>query len=140
MTLRNNENSLLRLALSLTLVGLTFGFSPYTRAQDRDQEGSSVIPEGSGSIIQPLSWFVTGENVADLAELAEQVRTAIQQFEGAILVKDEKDFLVLSLPSAKLTALHQMLSALGTLTGPEPSEEYKAPTTLLRLMLGPVPE
>ena len=130
MTLRTHEKHLLGLALSLTLVGLTSGFSPA-------QDGVGVIPEGSGSIIQPVSWQLTGENAADQTELAGQVRTAIQQFEGAILVKDEKDILVLSLPSAKLTALHHKLSAIGTITGPEASEGYIAPTTLLRLMLGP---
>ena len=130
MTLRTHEKHLLGLALSLTLVGLTSGFSPA-------QDGVGVIPEGSGSIIQPVSWQLTGENAADQTELAGQARTAIQQFEGAILVKDEKDILVLSLPSAKLTALHHKLSAIGTITGPEASEGYIAPTTLLRLMLGP---
>ena len=127
MTLRTHEKHLLGLALSLTLVGLTSGFSPA-------QDGVGVIPEGSGSIIQPVSWQLTGENAADQTELAE---LAIQQFEGEILVKDEKDILVLSLPSAKLTALHHKLSAIGTITGPEASEGYIAPTTLLRLMLGP---
>ena len=117
---------LLRLALSLIL-GLTF--SSYTRAQD----GPSAIPEGSGSIIQPVSWQLTGENTADLTE---QARAVVQQFEGAILVKDEKNILVLSLPSAKLTDLHQKLSALGTLTSPPATDEYQAPTTLLRLSLG----
>ena len=114
------------LALSLIIVGLTF--SPYTRAQN----GSSAIPEGSGSIIQPVSWQLTGENAADLTE---QVRTVVQQFEGAILVKDEKDILVLSLPSVKLTDLHQKLSALGTLTSPPATDAPQAPTTLLRLRL-----
>ena len=114
------------LALSLVMVGLTF--SSYTRAQD----GPSAIPEGSGSIIQPVSWQLTGENAADLTA---QVRVVVRQFEGAILVKDEKDILVLSLPSAKLTDLHQKLSALGTLTSPPATDEHRAPTTLLRLRL-----
>ena len=116
---------LLRLALSLIL-GLTF--SSYTRAQD----GPSAIPEGSGSIIQPVSWQLTGENAADLTE---QARAVVQQFEGAILVKDEKNILVLSLPSAKLPDLYQKLSTLGTLTSPPASDEHQAPTTLLRLKL-----
>ncbi len=114
------------LALSLIMVGLTF--SPHTRAQN----GPSAIPEGSGSIIQPVSWQLTGENAADLTE---QARTVVQQFEGAILVKDEKDILVLSLPSEKLTDLHQKLSTLGTLTSPPATDAPKAPTTLLRLRL-----
>jgi len=114
------------LALSLIMVGLTF--SPYTRAQN----SPSAIPEGSGSIIQLVSWQLTGENAADLTE---QVRTVVQQFEGAILVKDEKDILVLSLPSAKLTDLHQKLSTLGTLTSPPATDAPQAPTTLLRLRL-----
>lgn len=134
MTIRKYR---LWLVLSLIMVGLTF--SSYTRAQD----GPSAIPEGSGSIIQPASWQLTGGNAADQAELdglAEQVRAAVQQFEGAILVKDEKDTFVLSLPSAKLTDLHQRLSAIGTVTSPESSQEYTAPTILLRLRLGPLPE
>ena len=114
------------LALSLIMVGLTF--LPHTRAQN----SPSALPEGSGSIIQPVSWELTGENAADLTE---QARAVVQQFEGAILVKDEKDILVLSLPSAKLTDLHQELSALGTLTSPPATDEHRAPTTLLRLRL-----
>lgn len=114
------------LALSLIMIGLTF--SPHTRAQD----GPSAIPEGSGSIIQPVSWQLTGESAT---ALVEQVRAVVQQFEGAILVKDEKNVLVLSLPSAKLTDLHQKLSALGTLTSPPATDGHQAPTTLLRLML-----
>ena len=114
------------LALSLVMVGLTF--LPHTSAQN----GPSAIPEGSGSIIQPVSWQLTGENAADLTE---QVRAVVRQFEGAILVKDEKDILVLSLPSAKLTDLHQKLSSLGTLTSPPATDEHRAPTTLLRLRL-----
>ena len=116
-----------RLCLALSLIlGLTF--SPHTRAQN----APSAIPEGSGSIIQPVSWQLTGENAADLTE---QVRAVVRQFEGAILVKDEKDILVLSLPSAQLTDLHQKLSALGTLTSPPATDERRAPTTLLRLRL-----
>ncbi len=128
MTQRRHEKYRLRLALSLIMVVWTFGFPPPTSAQD----GPSAIPEGSGSIIQPVSWQLTGENAADLTE---QVRAVVQQFEGAILVKDEKDILVLSLPSAQLPDLHQKLSALGTLTSPPATDEYQAPTTLLRLML-----
>lgn len=114
------------LALSLIMAGLTF--LPHTSAQN----GPSAIPEGSGSIIQPVSWQLTGKNAADLTE---QVRAVVRQFEGAILVKDEKDILVLSLPSAKLTDLHQKLSALGTLTSPPATDAPQAPTTLLRLRL-----
>ena len=121
---------LLWLALSLIL-GLVF--SPYTRAQN----GPSAIPEGSGSIIQPVSWELTSENAADLTE---QVRAVVQQFEGAILVKDEKDILVLSLPSEKLTDLHQKLSTLGTLTSREATDAPQAPTTLLRLRLSSASE
>ena len=126
MTRRQHEKYLLWFALSLTIVGWTF--PPHTRAQD----DPSAIPEGSGSIIQPVSWQLTSENAADLTE---QVRTVVQQFEGAILVKDEKDILVLSLPSAKLTDLHQKLSTLGTLTSPPATDEHRAPTTLLRLRM-----
>ena len=130
MTRRQRDAYRLWFALSLIL-GLTL--SPHTRAQD----GPSAIPEGSGSIIQPVSWQLTGENAADLTE---QVRAVVRQFEGAILVKDEEDILVLSLPSAKLTGLHQKLSTLGTLTSPEATDEYQAPTTLLRLRLGSASE
>ena len=130
MTRRQRDTYWLWLALSLIL-GLTF--SSYTSAQD----GPSAIPEGSGSIIQPVSWQLTSENAADLTE---RVRAVVQQFEGAVLVKDEENMLVLSLPSAKLTDLHQKLSGLGTLTSPGATDEYQAPTTLLRLRLGSVPE
>ena len=130
MTRRQYDTYWLWLALSLIL-GLTF--SSYTSAQD----GPSAIPEGSGSIIQPVSWQLTSENAADLTE---RVRAVVQQFEGAVLVKDEENMLVLSLPSAKLTDLHQKLSGLGALTSPGATDEYQAPTTLLRLSLGSVPE
>ncbi len=126
MTRLRHEKHLLRLAPGLIILGLTF--APPTRAQD----GPSAIPEGSGSIIQPVSWQLTGENATDLTE---QVRAVVRQFEGAVLVKDEQDILVLSLPSAKLTDLHQKLSVLGTLTSPEATDEHQAPTTLLRLRL-----
>ncbi len=127
MTRRKPEKYLLWLALSLIMVGLTFSSPPQA------QDGPSAIPEGSGSIIQPVSWQLTSQ---DAPNLAEQVRTVVQQFEGAILVKDEDGLFVLSLPSAKLTALHQKLSPLGRLTRPEATDASQAPTILLRLRLG----
>ena len=130
MTLR--QRGMYRLWFALSLI-LGLAFSPHARAQD----GPSAIPEGSGSIIQPVSWRLTGENAADLTERA---RAVVRQFEGAILVKDEEDTLVLSLPSAKLTDLHQKLSTLGTLTSPQATDEHRAPPTLLRLRLGSASE
>ncbi len=127
MTLLRHEKHPFRRTLGLIMIGLTF--SPHASAQD----GPSAIPEGSGSIIQPVSWRLTGENVATLTE---QVHAVVQQFEGAVLVREEKNILVLSLPSAKLPALHRKLSALGTLTSPQAADGYQAPTTLLRLRLG----
>ena len=119
----------LRRILSPLILGIvSLSLLPHSSADN----GPSAIPEGSGSIIQPASWQLTGENAE---ETEKQVRAVIQKFEGAILVKDEKDLLVLSLPSAKLTALHQELSTLGTITSPESSNEHKAPTTLLRLTI-----
>jgi hypothetical protein len=120
------------LALCLTLSMLTFR-SPLT---GWCQDGASAFPEGSGSIITPLSWQFSGQDQQhpkDQAEMHKQVRAVIQQFEAAVLVKDEKDLLVLSLPSAKLTELRDKLEEFGTVTSSESSSATKAPTTLLRL-------
>jgi hypothetical protein len=71
----------------------------------------------------------------DQAEMHAEVRAVIQQFEAAVLVKDEEGLIVLSLPSAKLTELRDKLEELGTVTSSESSSAPKAPTTLLRLTL-----
>ena len=125
------------LVLCLTLLVLTFR-SPLP---SWSQDGASSLPEGSGSIITPLSWQFSGQDqqgeqdLKDQAEMHKQVRAVIQQFEAAVLVKDEKDLLVLSLPSAKLTELCDKLEEFGTVTSSESSSAPKAPTTLLRLTL-----
>ncbi len=126
------QPDLVCLALCLTLLVLTFR-SPLT---GWCQDGASAFPEGSGSIITPLSWRFSGQDQQhpkDQAEMLKQVRAVIQQFEAAVLVKDEKDLLVLSLPSAKLTELRDKLEEFGTVTSAESSSATKAPTTLLRL-------
>ena len=122
------------LVLCLTLLALMFR-SPLP---GWSQDGASSFPEGSGSIITPLSWQFSGQDQRhpkDQARVHKQVRAVIQQFEAVVLVKDEKDLFVLSLPSAKLTELRDKLEELGTVTSSESSSEPKAPTTLLRLTL-----
>ena len=114
----------------LTLISIGLVYLPFS--QSRAKDGPSAVPEGSGSIIQPASWQLTRK---DQTATGEPVRAAIQQFEGAILVKNEKDLLVLSLPTAKLEDLHQKLSHFGMITGREASDGHQAPTTLLRLIL-----
>ena len=122
------------LVLCLTLLVLTFS----SALPGWSQDGASIFPEGSGSIITPLSWQFSGQDQQDQQDQADmhaEVRAVIQQFEAAVLVKDEKDLLVLSLPSAKLTELRDKLEELGTVTSSESSSAPKAPTTLLRLTL-----
>jgi len=128
------------LVLCLTLLVLTFR-SPLP---GWSQDGVSSFPEGSGSVITLLSWQFSGQDQQgeqvqqhpkDQAEMHKQVWAVIQQFEGAVLVKDEKDLFVLSLPYEKLTELRDKLEELGTVTSSESSSEPKAPTTLLRLTL-----
>ena len=125
------------LIFGLTLLVVTFS-SPLP---GWSEDGASAFPEGSGSIITPLSWQFSGQDqqgeqdLKDQAEMHKQVRTVIQQFEAAVLVKDEKDLLVLSIPSAKLTELRNKLEEFGTVTSSESSSVQKAPTTLLRLTL-----
>ena len=122
------------LVLYLPLLVLTFR----SQLTGWSQDGASAFPEGSGSIITPLSWQFSGQDQRqpkDQAEMHNQVRAVIQQFEAAVLVKDEQDLLVLSLPSAKLTELRDKLEEFGTVTSSESSSATKAPTTLLRLTL-----
>jgi len=120
--------------LGLTLLVLTFS----SALPGWSQDGASAFPEGSGSIITLLSWEFSGQDQQDQqdpADMHAEVRAVIQQFEAAVLVKDEKDLIVLSLPSAKLTELRDKLEELGTVTSSESSSVPKAPTTLLRLTL-----
>ncbi len=126
--------------LGLTLLVLTFS----STLPGWSQDGASAFPEGSGSIITPLSWQFSGQDQQyqkdqkdqqDQADMHAEVRAVIQQFEAAVLVKDEEDLIVLSLPSAKLTELRDKLEELGTVTSSESSSAPKAPTILLRLTL-----
>ena len=119
------------LIFGLTLLVVTFS-SPLP---GWSEDGASAFPEGSGSIITPLSWQFSGQDQQDQTEMHAEARAVIQQFEVAVLVKDEKDLLVLSLPSAKLTELRNKLEEFGTVTSSESSSVPKAPTTLLRLTL-----
>ena len=134
-TQKKYQSYLVCLVLCLTLLVLTFSLTLPGWSQD----GASVFPEGSGSIITPLSWQFSGQDQQDQkdqqdqAEMHAEVRAVIQQFEAAVLVKDEEDLIVLSLPSTKLTELRDKLEELGTVTSSESSSAPKAPTILLRL-------
>lgn len=127
---RKYQSYLVCLVFGLTLLVLTFS----SALPGWSQDGASAFPEGSGSIITPLSWQFSGQGQT---EMHAEVRAVLQQFEAAVLVKDEKDLLVLSLPSAKLTELRDKLEEFGTVTSSESSSAPKAPTTLLRLTLQP---
>ncbi len=134
---RKYQSRLVCLVLGLTLLVLTFS----SALPGWSQDGASAFPEGSGSIIITLSWEFSSQDQQDQkdqqgpAEMHAEVRAVIQQFEAAVLVKDEKDLIVLSVPSAKLTELRDKLEELGTVTSSESSSVPKAPTTLLRLTL-----
>ena len=107
------------ICLCLVLGGLTA-----SRAEE------AVYPEGSSSIIETRSWQLSA---ADPLVLQSQVRTAVAQMAGVVLVKDEDGLLVVSLPTPLLSALREKLGALGVLHTAAESSTPQAPTTLLRL-------
>jgi hypothetical protein len=92
---------------------------------------TEAFPEGSSSVIESLTWRVTAH---DPVTLHEQVKVLVGQISEAVVVKESESLLVVSLPTQKLSALHQELSKLGSVSPPEEEAVPSAPTTLLRLM------
>lgn len=104
--------------------------APLHTAQNlEDETGPSVLPEGSGSVIESLTWHLAGQ---DPATLRAQVRALIQQTAEAVIVRDSADHLVMSLPTNALAPLRQRLAQLGELSGPAELTSA-APTALLRI-------
>jgi anti-sigma factor RsiW len=63
-----------------------------------------------------LVWRVTG---SEPTILRQQVKALVSQKVEAVVVQEEERLLVISLPTARLPALHQELNALGTVNLPE---------------------
>lgn len=93
-------------------------------------EAPSAFPEGSSSVIESLSWRVSG---SDPVAVREQTKALVEQVSGAVVVKEGKGQLIVSLPTKELTALRQELSKLGSVSAAETESQPSAPTTLLRL-------
>ena len=93
------------------------------------------FPEGSSSVIEPLTWRV---NTSDPTALHERAKILVGQIPEAVIVKENGSLLVVSLPTQKLSGLRQELSKLGSVSPPAEETPPNAPTTLLRLMfVGP---
>ncbi|MCS6924283.1 MAG: hypothetical protein NZ578_00135 [Candidatus Binatia bacterium] len=95
----------------------------------RNLEDDHALPEGSGSVIESLTWRLAGQ---DPAMLRSQVIALIRQTAEAVIIRDSADHLVTSLPTSALTPLRQALARLGELRGPA-EVTSAAPTTLLRI-------
>ncbi|MBI3800322.1 MAG: hypothetical protein HY268_25525 [Deltaproteobacteria bacterium] len=89
------------------------------------------FPEGSSSVIEPLTWRVSA---SDPTALYERAKTLVAQIPEAAIVKEGENLLVVSLPTPQLPALRQELSKLGSVSSPTGETTPSAPTTLLRLM------
>lgn len=94
-----------------------------------DDTGPSPLPEGSGSVIESLTWRLAGQ---DPATLRTQVIAVVQRTAEAVIVRDAGDHLVTSLPTSAVATLRQTLAQLGELSGPA-EVTSAAPTTLLRI-------
>ncbi|MGH7963150.1 MAG: YIP1 family protein [Candidatus Binatia bacterium] len=90
----------------------------------------SDFPEGSSSVIESLTWRVTG---SDPAALRAQAKVLAGQVSGAVIVKEGEGLLIVSLPTKELAALRQELTKLGSVSAAEAESPPSAPTTLLRL-------
>jgi hypothetical protein len=90
---------------------------------------SSALPEGSSSLIESLTWQLASGNSA---ALREQVKGLVSKTAEAVIVKETKEVLVISLPTSELAALRQELLKRGQLSG-HADAESDAPTTLLRI-------
>lgn len=97
-------------------------------------EGSSGFPEGSGSVIQPLTWHVTGK---PYQQLRGAVREVIGNLKGSGFLREEHDFFAVTLPSEGLGALSAALEQTGIVVQSPRKGGYPAPTTLLRIVFPP---
>ena len=94
-------------------------------------EGASGPPEGSGSVIQPLTWHVTGKPDQ---QLRGAVRQVIGNLKGSGFLREEDDFFAVTLPSEALEALSTALEQTGIAVQSPRKGGYPAPTTLLRIV------
>ena len=97
-------------------------------------EGSSGFPEGSGSVIQPLTWHVTGKPDQ---QLRGAVREVIGNLKGSGFLREEHDFFAVTLPSEGLEALTAALEQTGIVVQSPRKGSHPAPTTLLRIVFPP---
>lgn len=122
--------------LGVVAVAVLLGFMFWRLAQTTSAEEASSLeapsafPEGSSSVIESLSWRVSG---SDPVAVREQAKMLVEQVSGAVIVKEGKGQLIVSLPTKELTALRQELSKIGSVSAAETESQPKAPTTLLRL-------
>lgn len=115
------------------LIGLVFYWrlvqTPASWAEEVPPADSpSTFPEGSSSVIESLTWQITGN---DQTTLYQQAKKLLEGIREAMIVKETGRLLVVSLPTKELPALRQSLHKLGTVNAPD--AEGSAPTTLLRL-------
>ena len=118
-------HTLICLGVGLAIWGMAIVASSWA-----EEASPSAYPEGSSSIIETRTWQLSG---SDLAALHAQAKAAVAEVEGARLVKDEDGFLVISLPTLKLSALREELTALKVAYTMQEKTDPQAPTTLLRL-------
>ena len=97
-------------------------------------EGASGLPEGSGSVIQPLTWHVTGKPDQ---QLRGAVRQVIGNLKGSGYLREEDDFFAVTLPSEGLGALSAALEQTGIVVQSPRKGGYRGPTTLLRIVFPP---
>jgi hypothetical protein len=79
---------------------------------------------------QPLRWRVAG---SEPALLRRQVKELARQIEGATILQEQEELLLISVPTQELGAFREKLTKLGTATNPENELIPHASTTLLSI-------
>ncbi len=97
---------------------------------------TSVAPPSSPTgapalnMAETLAWRVAG---SEPAMLREQVKALAEQMAEAVIVEEEEHMLLLSLPTQRLSELHQELTKLAEVSAPKADVIPNAPTTLLQV-------
>lgn len=93
----------------------------------------SPLPPVSESLgaTQPLQWRVAG---SEPALLHRQVKELAGQTEGAVIIREQADQLLISFPTQELRAFRKKLAKLGTASHPENELVSHTSTTLLSIM------
>lgn len=79
---------------------------------------------------QPLRWRVTA---SEPALLRRQVKELAEQIEGAVVVREQENLLLISLPTQELSVMREKLTKLGTASNPENELIPRDSTTLLSI-------